>query len=122
VLGLVLQIGMLPPMARDFHRIPPLGPVVNLLVVPLMGVIVPLGFIGHKTLPSHFMFVASSLVMRGLGRIVAAPLAWLVGIPDAIVVGRLREFRRGATAFRRCRYGWWRCFLRRAYCCRRVFE
>jgi hypothetical protein len=112
VLGLVLQIGMLPPMARDFHRIPPLGPVVNLLVVALMGVIVPLGFIG----------LASSLVMRGLGRIVAAPLAWLVGIPDAIVGGRLREFRRGATAFRRCRYGWWRCFLRRAYCCRRVFE
>lgn len=55
VLGLVLQIGMLPPMARDFHRIPPLGPVVNLLVVPLMGVIVPLWFIG----------LARSLLMRG---------------------------------------------------------
>jgi hypothetical protein len=43
--------------------------VVNLLVAPLMGVIVPLGFIG----------LANPLVMRGLGRIVAAPPAWLVG-------------------------------------------
>ena len=86
VLGLVLQIGMLPPMARDFHRIPPLGPVVNLLVVALMGVIVPLGFIG----------LASSLVTRGLGRIVAAPLAWLVGIPDAIVGGPFARVSAGS--------------------------
>jgi predicted membrane metal-binding protein len=46
VLSLVLQIGMLPLMARNFHRIALIGPLVNLLVVPLTGVIVPLGFIG----------------------------------------------------------------------------
>ncbi len=75
VLSLVLQIGMLPLMARDFHRIVLMGPLVNLLVVPLTGVIVPLGFIGLGT----------SLVVRELGRIVAVPLAWLVGLQDMIV-------------------------------------
>jgi competence protein ComEC len=80
VVSVVLQIGMLPLMARDFHRIPLLGAVVNLLVVPLTGVIVPLGFIG----------LGSSLVLRGLGRMVAVPLAWLVGIQDAIVAAFAR--------------------------------
>ena len=75
VLSLVLQIGMLPLMAQDYHRIPLSGVAVNLLVVPLTGVIVPLGFLG----------LASSLVLRGIGRIVAIPLASLVGLQDAIV-------------------------------------
>lgn len=52
---------------------------VNLLAVPLMGVIAPLGFVG----------LASSLVMRGLGRIVAAPLI-AGGVQDAIVAAFAR--------------------------------
>ena len=67
VLTIVLQIGMLPLMARDFHRITLASPLVNLLAVPLTSVVVPLGFIT----------VASALVFPILGRILAAPLGWL---------------------------------------------
>ena len=67
VLTLALQIGMLPLMARDFHRITLVSPFVNLAAVPLTGVIVPLGFV---TLGSALLFPA-------LARILAAPLAWI---------------------------------------------
>jgi competence protein ComEC len=67
VLTMVLQIGMLPLMARDFHRITLAGPVVNLAAVPMMGIIVPLGF----------LTLASGLLFPVLGRILAAPLGWL---------------------------------------------
>jgi len=63
-----LQIGMLPLMARDFHRITLSGPLVNLVAVPLTGVIVPLGFLA----------LASGLVWQPLGKIFAVPLAWLM--------------------------------------------
>jgi len=74
-LSLVLQFGMLPLMARDFHRITLLGPLTNLLVVPLTGLIVPLGFSS----------LALALVWRALGRVVAMPLAWLVHLQGRIV-------------------------------------
>ncbi len=67
VLTLVLQTGMLPLMARDFHRIPLSGPLVNLAAVPLTGVVVPLGF----------LTLATGLLFPALGKILAAPLAWL---------------------------------------------
>ncbi len=67
VLTVVLQIGMLPLMARDFHRITLAAPLVNLLAVPLTSVVVPLGFL---TLGSGLLFPA-------LGKILARPLAWL---------------------------------------------
>jgi competence protein ComEC len=63
----VLQIGMLPLMARDFHRISLSGPMVNLVAVPLTGVIVPLGF----------LTLATGLLFSALGKILAAPLAWV---------------------------------------------
>jgi competence protein ComEC len=67
VLTIVLQIGMLPLMARDFHRITLAAPVVNLAAVPLMGVAVPLGF----------LTLASGLLFPALGRILARLLGWL---------------------------------------------
>ena len=70
VLTIVLQIGMLPLMARDFHRITLASPLVNLLAVPLTSVVVPLGFIT----------LASSLVFPALGRTLAAPLGWLTWV------------------------------------------
>jgi len=75
VVSLVLQFGMLPLMARDFHRITLLGPFANLLAVPLTGVIVPLGFCS----------LGLALAWRALGRVVATPLAWLVQLQGAIV-------------------------------------
>jgi competence protein ComEC len=74
-LSLVLQFGMLPLMARDFHRITLLGPLANLLAVPLTGLIVPLGFCS----------LGLALVWRGLGRVLAMPLAWLVHLQGGIV-------------------------------------
>jgi competence protein ComEC len=67
VLTLVLQMGMLPLMARDFHRVTLSGPLVNLAAVPLTGVVVPLGF----------LTLAGGLLFQPLGKILAAPLAWL---------------------------------------------
>jgi competence protein ComEC len=65
VLTLALQIGMLPLMARDFHRITLAGPIVNLAAVPLTGIVVPLGF----------LTVGSALLWPGLAKMLAAPLA-----------------------------------------------
>src|SRR4029077_12467583 len=67
VLTIVLQIGMLPLMARDFHRITLTAPVVNLAAVPLIGVAVPLGFVT----------LAIGLLVPALGRIFAQLLGWL---------------------------------------------
>jgi competence protein ComEC len=75
VVSLVLQFGMLPLMARDFHRITLLGPFANLLAVPLTGMIVPLGFCS----------LGIALVWRALGRVLALPLAWLVQLQGGIV-------------------------------------
>jgi competence protein ComEC len=75
LLSFVLQLGMLPLMARDFHRVSLLGPVVNLLVVPLTAVIVPLGF----------FTLGLGLWIRAAAQIVAQPLAWLVFLQHQIV-------------------------------------
>jgi competence protein ComEC len=63
---LALQIGMLPLMARDFHRVALAAPIVNLGAVPMVGVLVPLGF---ATLTITLLFPAA-------GKLLAAPLVW----------------------------------------------
>jgi competence protein ComEC len=70
VLTVALQVGMLPLMARDFHRITLSAPFVNLAAVPLTGVIVPLGF----------LTLATGLIVPTLGKLLAAPLAWLAAV------------------------------------------
>jgi competence protein ComEC len=75
VLTFILQLGMLPLMARDFHRVSLLGPIVNLFAVPLTGVIVPLGFFS----------LALGTVIPAVGRLLAHPLAWLVLLQGRIV-------------------------------------
>jgi len=75
VITLVLQAGMLPLMARDFHRITLSGPVVNLAAVPMTGVLVPLGFLALVT----------GLFWQPLGKIFAVPLAWLMELLLSIV-------------------------------------
>jgi competence protein ComEC len=70
VLTLALQAGMLPLMARDFHRIPLSAPVVNLAAVPLTGLVVPLGF----------LTLALGLIFPAAGKLLAAPLAWLTAL------------------------------------------
>src|SRR6059058_521401 len=70
VLTLALQAGMLPLMARDFHRIPLSAPLVNLAAVPLTGIVVPLGF----------LTLACGLVFTAAGKLLAVPLAWLTAL------------------------------------------
>jgi competence protein ComEC len=67
VLTMVLQAGMLPLMARDFHRITLSAALVNLAAVPLTGVVVPLGF----------LTLACGLIFPAVGKLLAAPLAWI---------------------------------------------
>jgi competence protein ComEC len=66
VITMVLQIGMLPLMARDFHRVTLSAPFVNLLAVPLTGAIVPLGF----------LTLVAGLLVPALGKVIGAPLRW----------------------------------------------
>jgi len=70
VVTLALQAGMLPLMARDFHRIPLSAPLVNLAAVPLTGVIVPLGL----------LTLACGLILPAAGKLFTAPLAWLTAL------------------------------------------
>ncbi|HEY6465900.1 MAG TPA: DNA internalization-related competence protein ComEC/Rec2 [Candidatus Acidoferrales bacterium] len=44
LLSLAIQLGMLPLLAQDFHRISISGPISNIPAVLLTGIIVPLGF------------------------------------------------------------------------------
>src|SRR5258707_1234796 len=67
VLTIVLQIGMLALMARDFHRIPLTAPLANLGAVPLTRFVVPFGF----------LTLGSALLCPAFARVLAAPLSWI---------------------------------------------
>jgi competence protein ComEC len=67
VITLALQIGMLPLMARDFHRVTLSAPLVNLVAVPLTGLVVPLGF----------LTLGGGLVVPSVGKLLAVPLGWM---------------------------------------------
>jgi competence protein ComEC len=71
----VLQLGMMPLMAKDFHRVTLLGPLANLFAVPLTGLIVPLGF----------LTLLSALLVFPVGRALAWPLGWLVALQGHVV-------------------------------------
>jgi competence protein ComEC len=70
VMTLALQIGMLPLMALDFHRITLAGPIVNLAAVPLTGVVVPLGFVT----------LGSALLFPSFARMLAVPLTFVTSV------------------------------------------
>ncbi len=75
VMSCVLQLGMLPLMARDFHRVSLLGPFANLFAVPLTGIIVPLGFFS----------VGTSFVTPWIGKAGGYLLSWLIAVQSHIV-------------------------------------
>lgn len=74
-LSVVLQFGMLPLMARDFHRVTLMGPLANLFAVPLTGVIVPLGF----------FTLGGAVIAPPVARVLAVPLGWLVAVQGHVV-------------------------------------
>jgi competence protein ComEC len=74
-LSTVLQFGMLPLMARDFHRVTLMGPLANLFAVPLTGVIVPLGF----------FTLGGAVIAPPVAHALAVPLGWLVALQGEVV-------------------------------------
>lgn len=70
VVTLALQIGMLPLMARDFHRISMSAPAVNLAAVPMVGILVPLGF----------LTLTAGLILPAAGKALALLLTRLTGL------------------------------------------
>jgi competence protein ComEC len=72
--SVILQLAMLPLLARDFHRVTLAGPMVNILAVPLTGAIVPLGFF---TLALGIAFPA---LHRGLAAVLSIPTAVLLQV------------------------------------------
>jgi competence protein ComEC len=64
LLSAVIQVGMLPLLARDFHRVSLSGPISNLFAVILTGIIVPLGFL---TLVLTFVWSRAAMILaKGL--------------------------------------------------------
>ena len=73
LLSVVIQWGMMPILAQDFHRVSLAGPLSNIPAVILTGLIVPLGFL---TLLATFVWARLSLLLaRMLGFLAASLLA-----------------------------------------------
>lgn len=70
VLSAVIQWGMMPLLAGDFHRVSLTGPLSNIPAVILTGVIVPLGFLA----------LAATFVWMRLALVLAKVLGFLAGL------------------------------------------
>lgn len=80
VLSFVIQLGMMPLLAQQFHRVALTGPISNIPAVILIGVIVPLGY----------LCLALTFVWHGL----AIVLARAVGLSVALLLGSVNWFAR----------------------------
>ena len=84
VLSATIQLGLLPLLAGNFHRVSIYGPASNVPAVLLTGLIVPLGFL---TLATSFVWGAAARVLaKLLGGLVSALLAsveWISRWPHA---------------------------------------
>jgi len=76
LLSIVIQWGMLPLLARDFHRVSLAGPLANIPAVLLTGFIVPFGFLA---LAGSYMWIGLG---AALARITAAFAALLLATVD----------------------------------------
>lgn len=75
LLSAVIQFGMLPLLAEDFHRVSLAGPVSNIPAVLLTGIIVPLGFVT----------LGMAMVWARAGLLLAKALSFCVGLLIATV-------------------------------------
>ena len=84
LLSLVIQWGMVPVLAQDFHRVSLIGSISNIPAVVLTGIIVPLGFV---TLGATFVWARLAMLLAtALGYCAGLLLAtaeWFSGIPQA---------------------------------------
>lgn len=75
VLSLAIQLGMMPSLAQQFHRVALTGPISNIPAVILIGVIVPLGYV----------CLALTFVWQGLAMLLARAVSLCVGLLLACV-------------------------------------
>jgi competence protein ComEC len=75
LLSAVIQFGMLPLLAEDFHRVSLAGPASNIPAVLLTGIIVPLGFVT----------LGMAMVWARAGFVLAKALSFCVGLLVATV-------------------------------------
>jgi competence protein ComEC len=75
LLSAVIQWGMMPMLAQDFHRVSLAGPLSNIPAVILTGLIVPLGFL---TLLATFLWARFSLLFARMLGFLAALLLQIV--------------------------------------------
>jgi len=82
LLSAVIQWGMMPLLARDFHRVSLLGPVSNIPAVMLTGMIVPLGFLAllFSFVWTKLAFVAAKIVGICAGWMLAT-VGWFSRVP-----------------------------------------
>jgi hypothetical protein len=82
LLSVVIQWGMMPLLARDFHRVSFVGPISNIPAMILTGVIVPLGFL---TLAATFVWARlAAMLAKALGfcaGLLLATVAWFSRLP-----------------------------------------
>ncbi|HEY6444332.1 MAG TPA: ComEC/Rec2 family competence protein [Candidatus Acidoferrales bacterium] len=82
LLSVAIQIGMLPLLAQDFHRVSLIGPLSNIPAVLLTGLIVPFGFL---TLLSTFVWMRfAALLAKALGfctGLLLATIGWFSRLP-----------------------------------------
>jgi competence protein ComEC len=82
LLSAVIQWGMMPLLARDFHRVSIAGPVSNIPAVILTGFIVPLGFLA---LLATFVWARAAIAMSKLVGLLAgwllATVQWFSRVP-----------------------------------------
>ena len=96
LLSAVIQWGMLPLLAQDFHRVSLAGPLSNIPAVLLTGIIVPLGFVA----------LAATFLWARLALLLAKALSFCAGLLLA-TVDWFAGGRGFAIEFPGRRFGWW---------------
>ncbi|MEP6961656.1 MAG: ComEC/Rec2 family competence protein [Acidobacteriota bacterium] len=109
MISLAVQVGLALPMAEYFHRISFTGLSANVLIVPLMNTVVPVGFLALFT-GWHWVAVFADALLRWSARIAAwhaalepawrvpDPPVWLAGLLVVALVGAGVVIRRTAAS------------------------
>ncbi|HKF53719.1 MAG TPA: ComEC/Rec2 family competence protein [Candidatus Acidoferrales bacterium] len=82
LLSFCIQLGMAPLLALYFHRVSVSGPACNVFAVPIVGVIVPLGFL---TLALSYVSVGAGMILAKIESVLVAALLgtvrWFSAMP-----------------------------------------
>lgn len=110
LLSLAIQVGLALPMAEYFHRISFTGITANVVVVPLMNIVIPLGFLAVFT-GWHWVAAIMSLLLRWSAGVAqwhaAREPAWRVPDPPvALAIAFVAAIVLAALAIRHQRARW----------------